>query len=68
MSAAQDIHDAVDELTAAQKLITGLEEACTVMANTGKLNTSGVVALYEVTKKLEDIDNRLHNAITKLGA
>lgn len=66
MSAAQAVHDAVEDLRAARKLVTELEEECRRMGNTGRLNVAGVIALYEVTKKIETIDDRLVDAINKL--
>jgi len=66
MSAAQHIHNATEDLTAARKLVEQLEEQCRLMGNSQKLNPSGVVALYEVTKKLEDIDNLIFDALKHL--
>jgi hypothetical protein len=65
-SAAQTLHDAVEDLRTARKIISDLEDECRRMGNTGKLNTAGVIALYEVTKKLETLDDRVFNAINKL--
>lgn len=65
--AAGQIDEAISQLLEAQRLVANLQRACTLGGVLPQPGDREAFNLYQLWHKLETIDDRIHEALSKLG-